>query len=491
MKILLLSPPTDSVIKSVIGVTGPPLGLAYLASIARDQGEEVRIIDSIAMDYTFSNVKDQIQKFDPDLIGLTSTTSMIPDAYRVAEIAKNYNEEVKIAIGGPHVTFTQETTLRESPNVDFTIAGEGETVFSNLLLYMKLKDDIREIKGLSYRSSDRIVVTPPEQLIRDVDTIPLPAIDLLPMDKYRAGTKRFGTLMTSRGCPYNCIFCSSSLQFGKIWRGHSTERVMTELSRLVYDYGIHEIEFLDDTFTLNMKRAVEIANRIKAEKLDIKWSGSARVNLFNDEIAKAMKDSGAHTIYFGIESGNQKTLDFIGKGIKLQQAIDSVKKGNAAGLHTLGSFIIGFPDDTIEDVRNTVKFSKKVKVKIAQFTIATPYPGTRLWELAKSNDLIRTMDWRKYTTLNPVMKLKYFSDKKILGWLGKAYAYFYLRPTYLLNDLLRDHGFIFKRIIPYYSKAMAAFKQGEFLSDQSQESMTSEAAAQRRKPTVFVDGNDP
>ena len=138
-----------------------------------------------------------------------------------------------------------------------------------------------------------------------------------------------------------------------------------------------------------------------------------------------------------------------------------------------------------------MKFSKKVKVKIAQFTIATPYPGTRLWELAKSNDLIRTMDWRKYTTLNPVMKLKYFSDKKILGWLGKAYAYFYLRPTYLLNDLLRDHGFIFKRIIPYYSKAMAAFRQGEFLSDQPQESMTSEAAAQQRKPTVFVDGNDP
>ena len=490
MKILLLSPPTDSVIKSVIGVTGPPLGLAYLASIARDQGEEVRIVDSIASDYTFENVREQIQKFDPDLVGLTSTTSMIPDAYKVAEIAKNYNEDVKIAIGGPHVTFTQETTLRESPNIDFTIAGEGETIFSNLLLYLKGKKDIKDIKGLSYRTSDKIVVTPPENLIKDVDTIPLPAIDLLPMDKYVAGTKRFGTLMTSRGCPYNCIFCSSSLQFGKIWRGHSTDRVLTELRRLVYDYNIHEVEFLDDTFTLNMKRAVEIANKIKDEKLDIKWSGSARVNLFNDEIAKAMKDSGAHTIYFGIESGNQKTLDFIGKGIKLQQAIDSVKKGNAAGLHTLGSFIIGFPDDTVEDMKNTIRFSKKVKVKIAQFTIATPYPGTRLWDLAKSNSLIRTMDWRKYTTLNPVMKLKNFSDRKILGWLGKAYAYFYLRPTYLLNDLLRDHGFIFKRIIPYYSKAMVAFRQGEFLSKEPQEGTISDVG-QQMKPSILLRGNDP
>lgn len=266
---------------------------------------------------------------------------------------------------------------------------------------------------------------------------------------------------------------------------------MIELRRLVYDYGIHEIEFLDDTFTLNMKRAVEIAKKIKAEKLDIKWSGSARVNLFNDEIARAMKDSGAHTIYFGIESGNQKTLDFIGKGIKLQQAIDSVKKGNAAGLHTLGSFIIGFPDDTVEDVRNTIKFSKKVKVKIAQFTIATPYPGTRLWELAKSNNLIRTTDWRKYTTLNPVMKLKNFSDKKILGWLGKSYAYFYLRPAYLLNDLLRDHGFIFKRILPYYSKAMLAYRQGSFSSEKIKEHTISEETTQKREPSIFVSGNNP
>lgn len=473
MKILLLSPPTDSVIKSVIGVTGPPLGLAYLASIARSQGDDVRIIDSIAMDYTFEDITGQIKKFDPDLVGLTSTTSMIPDAYKVAELAKEYNKEVKTVIGGPHVTFTQEETLMESPHMDFTVAGEGETSFSNLLLHLKGKKEIKEVKGISYRDSEKIIVTPPEQLIKDVDSIPLPAIDLLPMEKYKAGTKRFGTLMTSRGCPYNCIFCSSSLQFGKVWRGHSTDRVLTELRRLVFDYGIHEIEFLDDTFTLNMKRAVEIAKNIKAENLDIKWSGSARVNLFNEEIAKAMKDSGAHTIYFGIESGNQNTLDFIGKGIKLQQAVDSVRKGNEAGLHTLGSFIIGFPDDTVYEVKNTIKFSKKVKVKIAQFTIATPYPGTRLWQLAKSQNLIKTTNWRKYTTLNPVMSLKNFSDKQILGWLGRAYAYFYLRPTYLLNDLLRDHGFIFKRIIPYYSKAMVAFKQGDILSKQVQEPVPS------------------
>ncbi len=467
MKILLLSPPTNSAIKSIIGVTGPPLGLAYLASVARGQGDEVSIIDSIAMDYSLDQVKGAIKSFNPDLIGLTSTTSMIPDAYRVAMAAKELNQDVKIAIGGPHVTFTPEMTLKESPALDYVVIGEGETVFSNLLLNLKGKKDIRDVKGIGYRGREGTIVSSPEPLIRDVDTIPPPSIDLLPMDRYVAEKKRFGTIMTSRGCPYNCIFCSSSLQFGKIWRGHSTERVMTELRRLVYDYNIHEIEFLDDTFTLNMKRAVEISKKIKEEGLDIHWSGSARVNLFNDEIANAMKGAGAHTIYFGIESGNQKTLDFIGKGIKLQQAIDSVKKGNNAGLHTLGSFIIGFPDDTPDEVRNTIKFSKKVNVRLAQFTIATPYPGTRLWDLAKSRNIIRTLDWRKYTTLSPVMTLKNFTDESILKWLGKAYMTFYLRPAYLLRDLLKDHGFIFKRIIPYYSKAMIAFKQGDILARSS------------------------
>ncbi|PYB69059.1 B12-binding domain-containing radical SAM protein [Thermoplasma sp. Kam2015] len=465
MKILLLSPPTDSVIKSVIGTTGPPLGLAYLASVARDQGEEVKIIDSIAMEYSHGDVKNQIKTYDPDFIGITSTTSMIPDVYNIARFAKMHNNEVKIAVGGPHVTFTPDITLEESPDIDYVVIGEGELIFSNLLQHLEGKKDIKKIKGIAYRSSEKIVITPPEDLIKDIDTIPMPAIDLLPMDRYMAGKKRFGTIMTSRGCPYNCIFCSSSLQFGKKWRAHSTERVMAELRRLVNDYGLHEIEFLDDTFTLNMKRASEIAQKIKEEKLDIHWSASARVNLFNSEIARAMKEAGAHTIYFGIESGNQKTLDFIGKGITLQQAVDSVRKGNEAGLNTLGSFIIGFPDDTREDVRNTIRFAKKVRVLLAQFTIATPYPGTRLWHLAKTRGIIKTLDWRKYTTLNPVMKLTNFTDSEILRWLGKAYVSFYLRPSYLLHDLIKDHGFVFKRIIPYYSKAITAFKHDRALTD--------------------------
>ena len=448
MKILLISPPTVSAIQSVIGTTGPPLGLAYLASVARQEGHEVRVVDSIAESLGFDEVEKIISAYSPDLVGITSTTSMIPDMYRVAGIAKAQSPDIKVVVGGPHVTFTPEGTLSESDDIDYVIRGEGESIFSNLLAYLSGRKDLKEIRGISFRTQNGIVNTPPEPLIQDVDSIPEPALDLLPMSKYKVGKNEFGTVVTSRGCPYNCMFCSSSLQFGKQWRGHSAERVLHELENLVFRYRKREIEFLDDTFTLNMKRAVELTGMIRSEGLDITWSASARVNLFNEEIARSLKNAGAHTIYFGIESGVQKTLDFMGKGITTEMARKSVGVAKEVGLRTLGSFIIGFPDDTIDDVRETVSFSRKLGLTFAQFTIATPYPGTRLWSYALERDLLTTRNWRQYTTLSPVMKLRNFSSEGILRWLQKAYMKFYMRPGYLLRDLLVNKAFIFKRIIP-------------------------------------------
>ncbi|MBD6956155.1 MAG: radical SAM protein [Thermoplasmatales archaeon] len=454
MRILFISPPTDSAIKNIIGTTGPPLGLAYLASIARNRGFDARIIDSIAEDLTFDDVRKIINQYSPDIVGITSTTSMMPDAYQVAKITKEISRDIITIIGGPHVTFVPKLTLQESRDIDYVVKGEGEIAFSGILDVVEKKREKKEVLGIAYREKDEIRENPPQPLIKDVDSIPEPAWDLLPMEKYEIDNVQFGTVMTSRGCPYNCIFCSSSLQFGKQWRGHSVERVIEELKTLRYKYNKREIEFLDDTFTLNMKRAIELTKRIYDEGLDIRWSGSARVNLFNDEIAKYMKRSGAHTVYFGIESGSQKILDFIGKGITLDLARLSVSKANNAGLNTLGSFIIGFPDDTVRDVKTTIKFSKKVGVTVAQFTIATPYPGTRLWDYVIERGLLLTMNWRKFTTLSPVIKLKNFTSDQILKWLSWAYISFYVRPLYLIRDLARTHGFVFKRLIPYARKAM-------------------------------------
>ncbi|HII61320.1 B12-binding domain-containing radical SAM protein [Pyrococcus horikoshii] len=446
MKILLVLPPTESAIKRVVGTTGPPLGLAYLASMVREE-HDVKIIDGLAEDLTFSDIAKIIKKFDPDIVGITATTSAMYDAYTVAKIAKNINENVFVVMGGPHVTFTPELTMRECPCIDAVVRGEGELTFKELVDALSKGRELKGILGLSYKENGKVRNEPPRPLIQNVDEIPIPSYDLLPMDKYKADGVPFGVVMTSRGCPFNCVFCSSSLQFGKRWRGHSVERVIEELSILHYEYGIKEIEFLDDTFTLNKKRAIDISLRIKQEGLDISWTASSRVNTFNEKVAKAMKEGGCHTVYFGIESASPRILEFIGKGITPQQSIDAVKTAKKFGLHALGSFIIGFPDETREEVEATIKFAKKLDIDYAQFTIATPYPGTRLWEYAIANNLLLTMNWRKYTTIDPVMKLKHFTSEQISKLLRKAYISFYLRPKVLIKDIFEHHGFIIKRAI--------------------------------------------
>ena len=447
MKILLLSPPTISAIKTVVGTTGPPLGLAYLASMVKEE-HDVRIVDSLAENYTYEDVKKIIKKYDPDVAGVTSTTSMIPDAYIVAKMAKRINENVKVVMGGPHVTFVPEKTFKECPCVDFIVRGEGEITFKELIDTLKKNEDPSNILGLSINLGDKVKNNPPRPLIKDIDTIPMASYDLLPMEKYQMDGVRFGTVMTSRGCPFNCVFCSSSLQFGKRWRGYSDSRVIEELKHLHEKYKIHEIEFLDDTFTLNRPRAIRIVKRIIKEGLNISWSASSRVDIFTEEVAQAMKKAGCHTIYFGMESGSQKTLNFIGKGITPEQSISAVKKAKNHKLHALGSFVIGFPEETKEDIKKTIKSAKKVGVDFAQFTIATPYPGTRLWKYALAKNLILTFNWRKYTTLDHVMKLKNFTSQKITKMFQKAYISFYLRPLYLIKDLISRKGFIFRRAIP-------------------------------------------
>ena len=448
MKVLLISPPTESAVRRVMGETMPPLGLAYLASMVKDE-HNVKIIDSIAEGYEMEDVARIIRDSDPDIVGLTATTSMMPDAYEVAKIAKGINENARIILGGPHATFVPERTMQECPQVDFIVRGEGEYTFKELVYVLGNGADFKDIKGLTFKKNGKIISNPPRKLIEDIDRIPIPSYDLLPMKKYKSGKVEFATIITSRGCPFNCIFCSSSLQFGKKWRGHSVKRTMEELSILRNEYGKTEVEFLDDTFTLSKPRAVAIANKIREEGLDISWTASSRVDTFSTEIANTMKKGGAHTVYFGLESGSQKTLDFIGKGITPEKSGLAVKNAREAGLHALGSFVIGFPEENWEDVNETIKFSKKVGVDFAQFTIATPYPGTKLWSYALKEKLLLTMNWKRFTTLEPVMKLKYITASQIAKALKLAYLKFYLRPKTLGRDLIKDKGFIFRKAMHY------------------------------------------
>ncbi len=442
MDVLLVNPPTNYALKSVLGLVSPPLALAYLASVAREEGFTTKIIDSPAEDLTLLDLGKIIRQEDPIVIGVTASTPMFPDACLLAQMAKKINPNIITVIGGPHVTFLPEKSIEECPFIDIVVKGEGENTFREILRYIDDRKKFSDIKGITFRDGDRIRSNPPRPLIRDIDEIPIPAFDLLPFDKYRVGSVNFGTIITSRGCPYNCVFCASSALFGHVFRAHSPERVLEEINILVNEFNIKEIEFLDDTFTLNRRRAKEISKRIIKEDLDISWSASSRVNTIDYETALIMKKAGAHTIYFGIESGTKKVLDFIGKGITKRQAFDAARLAKNVGLNVFGSFVIGFPIETRRDILTTIEFSKKLDIDYAQYTIATPYPGTRLWDFALEKNLLITRDWRKYTATETVMKSFFLSPSEIKQLFIKAYVSFYLRAKYILNDLVKRKGFL-------------------------------------------------
>lgn len=444
MRVLLVLPPSQSIIKDVLGVTGLPLNLAYLASHIRDH--DVKIVDSLALGYTMNDLESELRSFEPDVVGITATTPTIYDAYNAAKISKQANPNCRTIIGGPHVTFMARETLRKCPYIDIVVRGEGEKTIIDIL---RAKDsyELSGVRGISYMDDGRIIETPNRELIENLDAMPFPAYDLLPMDKYELNGHRLGMIMSSRGCPYDCIFCSSSSLCGKKWRARSPENVVEELKYINDSYKVKEIEFLDDNFVLSNKRASRICDLIIEEGLDISWSCSSHINAITQKLAEKLKRAGCHSIYVGIESGSQAILDILGKDMKLdhaRRAMDTIKKAN---LNSVATFMIGLPGETVDTVRSTIKFAKKLNPTFAQFTLCTPYPGTKLYEYVVKNNLLITRDWSKYTTLEPVMKIRGLAEKQLKSLMYKAYISFYLRPNVFIREIRNRRGHVLRGVL--------------------------------------------
>jgi len=319
MRTLFILPPSKFALREAVGITALPLGLAYLASVLEVEGQRVKIIDCPTLNYDMRSLEKEVKGFKPDVVGITSTTSTIYDAYKVAELIKEINSKAKVVIGGPHVSFTAKETLKECPFIDIVVRGEGEITTKELMLHLEKGLSLEEVKGISFRKNGKIVETEDRPFIKNLDKLPFPAYHLLPMDKYKVGKHRFANTITSRGCPFSCIFCSSSELCGRVWRARSPENVVEELKVLKSEYDVSEIEFL--------------------ENLNLSWSASSRVNTITQRLADIMKKAGCHTIYLGIESGSQKILDLIQKGISVIQAEKAVQIVKRADINALGSFM--------------------------------------------------------------------------------------------------------------------------------------------------------
>jgi len=437
MKVMLIVPPSQSAVVSFFGTGGPPLGLAYLASALEEEGHEVEVVDSIVLGYGLDDLARKLRAFDPDVVGLTATTPSIYSAYEVAKLTKELLPDCTVVLGGPHASFTSVEVLEECPYVDVVVRGEGELTFCDLVNRLARGLGPEGVKGITYRKGSVVKWEEPRPLIKDIDVIPWPAYHKLPMDKYQFEGLRFGVMLTSRGCPYRCIFCASSKLMGKVWRGRKAEDVVEEARFLMEEFRIKEIEFLDDTFTLNMRRAKQIADLMVKEGLDLSWSCSSRANTMNEELARSLRKAGCHSIYLGVESACQKTLNFLKKGITIRQVIDALRAIKEADLNVVATFILGIPCETREMMLNTIRFAKKMRPTLAQFTIFTPYPGTEAYERAVRENALLTHDWSKYDTLTPVMKHPYLSPSEILRLLQKAYISFYASLSFVANVLRR------------------------------------------------------
>ena len=279
------------------------------------------------------------------------------------------------------------------------------------------------------------MTTEKRPLIKDLDSIPFPARHLVPFSDYDATQDQTGGIITSRGCVYNCTYCSSSLIMGKKFRSRSPGNVVDEIEELVDTYHINDIGFMDDTFMLNKKRAGEIADELKERDLDISFVASSRVDRVDKDLLENLKSSGLKTIYYGVESGSQRILDLMKKGITLKNVEDAVGAAKDVNLDVLTSFILGYPGETEEDMNKTIDFSTKLDSDYCQYSILTPFPGTSIYNDLIEKDLIDNDEWNKYTVLKPILKYSEIglSKKMVERKLAKAYLKFYTRPRYLLK----------------------------------------------------------
>jgi radical SAM superfamily enzyme YgiQ (UPF0313 family) len=426
-----------------VDLLAPPIGLCYLAAMLEREGYDVNLIDSEAERLTINDLVKRVESIKPDIIGLTCTTPMVASVKRTAEAIKNTFPETKILVGGPHVTAVLEDLLQEK-YIDIAVVGEGEYTIVELVKLIEESKSLKNCKGIAFKENGKIIRTELRPLIEDLDSLPFPARHLLPNEKYKHvtiyknKTKRNHTsLCSSRGCSYNCIFCGSRTTFGKLTRFRNPKLVVDEIEECYNKFDVGSFSFFDDTLTLKKEHIISICNELIERKLDMDWSAQARVNTVNKEILELMKKAGCETIHYGYESGNQDILNNIKKGITLQQSIDATKITKDVGIKIHGYFMLGNPGETVETAKQTINFAKKLDPDTAQFTIATPFPGTELYQLFLSRGH-EIEEFKNYRWYNDVVFIpEGMTKEQLLNLHKQAYKEFYLRPKYILKSIKR------------------------------------------------------
>jgi radical SAM superfamily enzyme YgiQ (UPF0313 family) len=432
MKVLLLNPPARQ--QTAESLVVPPLGLAYLAAVLKKAGYQVAIKDAFAEGWSWPDLERFLKAERPRILGLSSMTPIVDLAYQAARLARPY--VATIVMGGPHASVWREQVFQQCPEVDYLVIGEGEETVLELMDALAAGRAPAGLPGLRGRN----FTGPPRPLLSDLDALPFPARELLPLERYYyplAKRNRVTTLFTSRGCPYHCIFCDKSV-FGSRWRARSAANILAEIDEIVQRFQIHSVIIYDDLFTLDKDRLEAVCEGILKRPYRVDWKCESRVNLVDRGTLALMKRAGCTMIAYGVESGNQHGLDYLGKKFTLEEVRRAFALTHEAGLETMAYFILGLPVESYAEELKTIALAREINPTYAQFSTLSPFYGTRLYEEALAKGWYREVSAHNPMDKDlkrPVVMAPQWDEASLQRILRQAHLSFYLRPGYILKRL--------------------------------------------------------
>jgi len=433
MRVLLVEPPKPK--WTLMGdYVAPPIGLAYVASSLEEKGFEVDLLDCNALNLDWERLREYLEKGKFDVIGATATTPSFNDALKVIRLAKEVDPESITVLGGPHVTFLWREEMIKNPEIDFVVRWEGERTLANLLKALESGKDVSEVPGIAYRSGSSVSRTedPPPL---DLDELPDPAYHLLPMDRYRFPVfGKFSVVLSSRGCPHRCSFCSE-WRFWRSWRKRDPKKVVDEIELLVNRYGIRSIWFGDDCFNCDGDHVRVICEEILGRGLELNWFYQGRADhvIKQEEMLAVMKEAGNLMAQLGIESSSNEELSRMKKGLSVNQVKRAVELLKQNDILVQGLIIVGTWEDSYESIIEKVNYMKRLKVDFPIYTILTPFPGSELYEKVK--DRVEVADFRMYDMAHAVMPTKYLSRRQVMRLYYECYKLTYTDPMNLVRNL--------------------------------------------------------
>jgi len=419
-----------------VGSHMPGLGLPTMAAWLERRGHQVAIVDGHASGLSLARPEAALSHMGrPDWIGITAMTPVVPQALSLARSCRRLFPDTPIVMGGAHASVLPDDLLAH-PEVDCAVRGEGEQTLTELVEGAQLEG----IAGLSWRRGGTVVHNPDRALLTDLDQLPSPAWHLLPMERYRPGLGTYRrlpamSLMSGRGCPNTCTYCFNI--FGRRVRRQSPERVVQEIRRLNREYGVRQIQFYDDTFTLQRSWLEDFCDRLMRELPGVSWTCYGRVDRVDADSLALMARAGCHQICFGVESGDPDVLGTIDKRIGPEQVRRAIGLARKAGIEPRGTFMFGNQGETEATMQRTLDLALELDLDVALFSVATAYPGTAFFRWARENGHLLTQDWAQFDRNSSTVRLPTVAPETVWDFHTRAYRSFYLRPRFLLRRGLR------------------------------------------------------